>query len=124
MTIDRSNYVVDLVVSDLDAARAFYGGLLGCTEARQEGASFALFRFAGDMGLVLAEPGAIPELGDTVTRGVRVAFPVPDVDAARQVLAQRSEGPLPEVTEGVWGRWLPLRDPDGREVWLLQPAYQ
>ena len=121
MNVARSNYVVHLVVRDLNASRRFYVDLLGCTESPGAGGGLARYRFVGDMGLVLAEPGAIPELGDEVSRGVRLLLPVPDVEAARHVLQSRSAEPLSPLENGAWGRWLALTDPDGNAVWLVEP---
>ena len=116
----RADNLVEMVVEDLAACRPFYEGVLGCELAAGDD-GVALYRFAGWFEFVLAEPGAIPLLGDTVTRNLRVFLPVPDVDSARRTLSVRTPD-LPDITEGVWGRWLPLTDPSGHQIWLLEPS--
>jgi catechol 2,3-dioxygenase-like lactoylglutathione lyase family enzyme len=116
-----------MIVSDVDAAVAFYVGHLGFTLVRQFGAAIAIVGI-DDLTLWLAGPAAsasrpMPDGAQPVPGGWnRIALIVDDLDAA--VARLRSEGVIfrNDVVAGPGGRQILVVDPSGNLVELFEPA--
>lgn len=111
-----------LASARFDETVRFYGETLGFPVARgwdREGARGRVFDLGGGLKLEILDARRErrpPRLGPADDR-VHVVVEVPDLDAARARLPVAT----PEPVETDWGaRLLPLRDPDGVAVWLLQ----
>lgn len=108
---------VNLFVSDLDRARAFYGDLLGLRlEHADEEEGYASYS-AGPVRLGLAVVG--PDQEELVERHTGIGFIVTDL---REEYARLAEAgvifPLPPQ-EQPWGGFLALMaDPDGNVLYL------
>lgn len=114
---------VGIAVSDLEAAKGFYGGLLGLKHTSDFGSDHWLEYDAGNITLALIKGDAEAiarrvEAGPFAQIGVAVA--VPDVAAAIEEL--RAAG----VTISMDAREFPpcftamVQDPSGNHVWLHQ----
>lgn len=108
---------VNVFVSDLPRALAFYRDVLGleCRGA-DEASGFATFA-AGPVDLGLAEVG--PEQGELLERHSGVGFVVPDLEAEHRRLAEAGVvfPMLPEPQP--WGAFMALfADPDGNVFYL------
>ncbi|HEV7605289.1 MAG TPA: VOC family protein [Candidatus Limnocylindrales bacterium] len=123
MMISGAMVVATVPVGDLDAAKAFYGGILGLTQLWETPASIR-FRCGEHSELsIFRRPG-------TVTEHTLAHFEVSDIEAAVRDLEGKgvpfldyTEGPL--VTTGhnaqlgpARGAW--FRDPDGNTLGLRQ----
>jgi predicted enzyme related to lactoylglutathione lyase len=106
-------YLVELSVSDWPAAVAWYTGVLGLQLIHTDETN----RFA----LLLAGPVRLALKAGTPAGGcVLLAFEVPDIERAVQILAERGaqpEGPIKDSPEGY--RRAIFRDPDGYRVSLF-----
>jgi catechol 2,3-dioxygenase-like lactoylglutathione lyase family enzyme len=120
-----------LVVSDLERARRFYGGVLGLTEVpRPSSFTFGGCWFRGngfELHLILAADTTAPpgfgELGKGATRGLahHLGFEVPDLAAVEAHLRANDVtilgGPLPRSDGAVQ---LYVLDPDGNFLEFFQ----
>ena len=119
------DYVV-LVVDDLDAALAFYVGVLGFALGHRSGPYAQLE--TGSTRLGLYERGAMAEtLGRRLVPpspdapGFELGCKVDDCDAAYAQLVASGGEPVTEPTDRAWGqRTAYVRDPDGHLVELAQ----
>jgi catechol 2,3-dioxygenase-like lactoylglutathione lyase family enzyme len=101
-------------VSDMDAAVAFYGEVLGLPLLRRDGDEWAEFD-AGPVRLAL-HGGADASAGNGT-----VVFRVADLDQARLVLRGRRAELDARVGEVVGlARFATARDPDGNPVQLIE----
>lgn len=115
-----------LPVADLDAARAFYEGVLGF-QPLEVRATLVLYR-AGEGTLFAVSRGSARSTGGHT----QMAFTVPDIEAEVRDLERRGVAleayDLPGLrTEGgvapmVFGRGAWFRDPDGNLVALVELA--
>ena len=115
------------LVTDVDAAIAFYTERLGFTVAQQMGPAFAIVA-RDDLSLWLAGPmssaarsmpdGRKPEPGGWN----RLVLEVDDLEA--QVAALRTAGATfrNDIVTGPGGRQTLLEDPDGNPIELFQPG--
>jgi catechol 2,3-dioxygenase-like lactoylglutathione lyase family enzyme len=109
---------VALFTDDVEAAKDFYGRLLGSAPEAEwpGGAIFA----AGGAKLLVHERGDAAT-GDPPNED-HFALGVADLDAAAATLAAAGLAFLVEPREFPWGRSAYLRDPDGRLVELSQTS--
>ena len=111
---------VALFTDHVEAAKAFYGRLLGSAPVAEwpGGAIYA----AGGAKVLLHERGDVPPGGDfdRATEQDHFALGVPDLDASAAALAAAGLVFLVEPQDFPWGRSAYLRDPDGRLVELSQ----
>ncbi len=113
---------VGIAVSDMAAARDFYGNLLGLAAVGEFGDSWAEYD-AGNvtLSLILADAQAIArrlEAGPDAAIGVALA--VPDVAAAVAELRQKGVPVTVDTTEFPPCFMATVQDPSGNWVWLHQ----
>jgi len=113
---------VDLVTSDLEAAKAFYATAFGLTydDMSVAGIGYATFTPPGSQW----PAGGMGDQQDGDTLGPRwcVTFEVDDVDTARQrVLDHGGSAPNPPW-DFEFGRIATVHGPDGEEFSLMRPA--
>ncbi len=112
----RSLGEVALFTDDVDAASAFYRGLIGAAPVADwpGGAIFAV----GDGKLLVHE--RVGALDDGPPNEDHFAIVVDDLDETCVSLVSKGYGFLVEARDYPWGRSAYLRDPDGRLVELAQ----
>jgi len=124
-----STVQVRYIVTDVDAAIAFYTGHLAFHEDMHPAPTFAMLS-RGDLRLVLSAPGgANPGGGSTLADGRtpepggwnRFAVQVDDLDAVASQLRQAGVRFRSEAIEGVGGRQAIIEDPSGNPIELFQP---
>jgi catechol 2,3-dioxygenase-like lactoylglutathione lyase family enzyme len=114
-------------VDDIDAAVAFYCGLLGFEEELRSPPAFAML-YRGDLRLLLSVPGgpgrahvmpdgAVPEPGGWN----RISLLVPDLAAAVETLGRQGIRLRTDTTSGVGVRLALLQDPAGNPIELFEP---
>jgi catechol 2,3-dioxygenase-like lactoylglutathione lyase family enzyme len=125
-----SSVQVRYIVTDVDAAIAFYTEHLAFHEVMHPAPTFAMLS-RGDLRLVLSAPGG-PNSGgggSTLADGRtpepggwnRFAVQVDDLDAVAAQLRQAGVKFRSEVIEGVGGRQAIIEDPSGNPIELFQP---
>jgi len=126
---DRFSHV-SVVVSDLEKARAFYGGVLGLAEIPRPAFDFpgAWYSLGGDLQLhVIVNPGwPFPpvERDRFEIRAPHFALWVDDADALATRLAAAGQPFHDYVSTPTGLRQLFLHDPDGNMVEFLGPTRQ
>src|SRR5690348_15158859 len=118
--------VFPIVLSmDLEASRAFYGGVLGLEVARED-PDRIMFRCGS--GSLLAVSLSTVGTHDTQTQ---LAWRVPDLKAeladlrARGVTIEEYDAPDPRTVDGIadmgfaWAAW--FKDPHGNVLGIIQP---
>ena len=112
-----------LFVSDLDAAKRFYAGLLGLSIIFEDSIVVVLRTGSGRVVLHRNDKGhderGIFPVG-VGAAGVAVRFSVDDPDACEAELKQRGYPVLWKTQEASWGRFVVMGDPDGRPVVLAR----
>ena len=116
---------VRYLVTDVQAAIAFYTGHLGFTLDSRAGPAFADVR-RGPLRLLLSGPAssgarATPEEANVPGRN-RIHLVLDDLDAEIDRLRAAGLAFRSEVVAGPGGRQILLADPDGNLVELFQPA--
>jgi catechol 2,3-dioxygenase-like lactoylglutathione lyase family enzyme len=120
---------VRYIVTDVDAAIAFYCENLGFTEVMHPAPAFAMLS-RGDLRLALSAPGGGPGGGQAMPDGTlpqpggwnRFALEVADLDAAVAVLRAGGARFRNEIVTGVGGRQILVEDPSGNPVELFEPT--
>jgi catechol 2,3-dioxygenase-like lactoylglutathione lyase family enzyme len=120
---------VRYIVNDVDAAIAFYCGLLGFHEVMHPAPAFAMLS-RGDLRLVLSAPNPAGGGGQPMPDGTaqrpggwnRFAVEVDDLDATVQRLRTSGAHFRNDVVTGVGGRQILVDDPSGNPVELFQPT--
>lgn len=118
---------VRYIVDDMEAALAFYTGMLGFDLDFHPAPGFARL-VRGNLAMLLNRPGAggagqpaddgrMPEPGGWN----RVQIVVDDIDASVKTLTQAGCGFRSAVVEGNGGRQVLVEDPSGNPVELFQP---
>lgn len=118
---------VRYIVSDIDAAIAFYTGSLGFTIDMHPGLGFAALS-RGDLQLLLNRPGAggagqaMPD-GQLPAPGGwnRIQIEVEDLAATVEQLRAAGRRFRNEIVVGNGGRQILLEDPSGNLIELFQP---
>ncbi|MGH3758022.1 VOC family protein [Actinophytocola sp.] len=118
---------VRYIVHDVDAALAFYTGLLGFTEVMHPAPTFAMLA-RGPLRLVLSAPGGPAGGGQAMPDGRapepggwnRISLDVEDVEA--EVARLREAGTVfrNDVVTGVGGKQVLVDDPSGNPIELFQ----
>ena len=115
------------IVTDVDAAVAFYVDALGFSLERQFGPNMAIV-VRDDATLWLAGPGAsaarpMPDGAQPAPGGwARVVLVVDDLDGLVQALRNRGATFRNDVVTGPGGRQILVEDPAGNAVELFEPA--
>ena len=120
---------VRYIVSDVDAAIAFYCGELGFAEVMHPAPAFAMLE-RGDLRLVLSAPGGGPGGGQAMPDGTepapggwnRFVLEVDDLDATVDRLRAGGHRFRNEIVVGVGCRQILLEDPAGNPVELFEPS--
>ena len=112
-----------LFVSDMNAARSFYVGLLGLPIVFEDRIVVVLRAGTGRVVLHRNDKGhderGIFPVGIGAT-GVAVRFSVDDPDSWEKEAAQKGVSVLWTTQEASWGRFVVLGDPDRRPVVLAR----
>ena len=120
---------VRYIVDDVDAAIAFYCGLLGFREVMHPAPAFAMLE-RGDLRLVLSAPGGGPGGGQAMPDGTlpapggwnRIQLEVADLDASVDELRRSGARFRSDPITGVGGRQVIVEDPAGNPVEVFQPT--
>jgi catechol 2,3-dioxygenase-like lactoylglutathione lyase family enzyme len=120
---------VRYIVNDVDAAIAFYCGLLGFDEVMHPAPAFAMLA-RGDLRLNLSAPGGGGGGGQAMPDGTvpepggwnRFALEVEDLDALVGSLRSAGARFRNAIVEGRGGRQILVEDPSGNLVELFQPT--
>jgi catechol 2,3-dioxygenase-like lactoylglutathione lyase family enzyme len=119
---------VRYIVTDVDAAIAFYCAQLGFEEVMHPAPTFAMVAL-GDLRLVLSAPGGGPGGGAVMPDGTsptpggwnRFQLQVQDLDDTVARLRQAGTRFRNEIVDGVGGRQILIEDPSGNPVELFEP---
>jgi catechol 2,3-dioxygenase-like lactoylglutathione lyase family enzyme len=119
---------VRYIVDDVDAAIAFYCGVLGFHEVMHPAPSFAMLSL-GDLRLVLTAPGGGPGGGQAMADGTlpapggwnRFQLEVDDFEATVARLREAGARFRNEIITGVGGKQSLVEDPAGNLVELFEP---
>ena len=120
---------VRYIVSDVDAAIAFYTQHLGFTELMHPAPAFAMLA-RGDLRLVLSAPGGGPGGGQAMPDGTvpapggwnRFSVEVADLDDTAGKLRAAGVRFRNDIVTGVGGRQILVEDPSGNPVELFEPT--
>ena len=120
---------VRYIVSDVDAAIAFYRDLLAFDVVMHPAPTFAMLAH-GDLRLVLTAPGGGPGGGQAMPDGRlpepggwnRFQLEVSDLEAEVARLRDAGARFRNEVVEGVGGKQVLVEDPSGNPVELFEPT--
>jgi catechol 2,3-dioxygenase-like lactoylglutathione lyase family enzyme len=118
---------VRYIVNDVDAAIAFYTGLLDFNVVMHPAPAFAMLS-RGDLRLVLSAPNAAPGGGQSMPDGTKPEpggwnrFAIEVSDLAASVDSLRSNGGKfrNEIVDGVGGKQILLEDPSGNLIELFE----
>lgn len=116
-------------VVDIDAAIAFYCGLLDFNKEMHPSPYFAMLS-RGDLRLVLSKPGGGPGGGQAMPDGRlpepggwnRFAIEVTDLAAMVESLRIGGARFRNEIVVGVGGKQILLEDPSGNPIELFEPT--
>lgn len=119
---------VRYIVTDVDAAIAFYCEQLGFEEVMHPAPTFAMVAL-GDLRLVLSAPGGGPGGGAAMPDGTsptpggwnRFQLQMQDLDGTVARLRQAGTRFRNEIVDGVGGRQILIEDPSGNPVELFEP---
>lgn len=120
---------VRYIVTDVDAAIAFYTGHLGFQLVMHPAPPFAMLS-RGDLRLVLSAPSAVGGGGQSMPDGTRptpggwnrFAVEVQDLAAAVEALRNAGVHFRNEIVTGVGGKQIIVDDPSGNPVELFEPT--
>jgi catechol 2,3-dioxygenase-like lactoylglutathione lyase family enzyme len=120
---------VRYIVSDVDAAIAFYTQELDFTLTMHPAPTFAMLT-RGPLRLVLSVPNAAPGGGQSMPDGTaptpggwnRFAIEVDDLPKLVDRLRARGASFRNEIVTGVGGRQIILDDPSGNPIELFEPT--
>jgi catechol 2,3-dioxygenase-like lactoylglutathione lyase family enzyme len=124
-----STVSIRYIVTDMDAAVAFYGDELGFEVVMRPAPAFAML-VRGDLRLVLSVPGGGPGGGAAMPDGRtpepggwnRFVLEVDDIDAVAERLRGHRARFRNPVIDGVGGRQTIVEDPSGNPIELFQPT--
>ena len=117
------------IVTDVDAAIAFYCERLGFREVMRPAPPFAMLA-RGDLRLLLSQPGGGPGGGAAMPDGRapepggwnRIVLEIDDLDATVDELRRSGATFRNPIIEGMGGRQTLVEDPSGNPVELFQPT--
>lgn len=120
---------VRYIVTDLDAAIAFYTGRLGFGVAMHPAATFAMLS-RGDLRLLLSVPSGQGGGGQAMPDGRRpepggwnrFQLEVSDLAAVVETLRRAGVRFRSDVIKGIGGTQVLIEDPSGNPVELFEPA--
>ncbi|HEY1279680.1 MAG TPA: VOC family protein [Acidimicrobiales bacterium] len=120
---------VRYIVTDMDAAVAFYVDELGFEVVMRPAPAFAML-VRGDLRLVLSMPGGGPGGGAAMPDGRtpepggwnRFVLEVDDIDAMAERLLGHAARFRNPVIDGIGGRQTIVEDPSGNPIELFQPT--
>jgi catechol 2,3-dioxygenase-like lactoylglutathione lyase family enzyme len=120
---------VRYIVSDLDAAMAFYTGNLGFAVELHPAPTFAMLR-RGELRLLLSVPSTQGGGGQTLADGRRpepggwnrFQLEVDDLTATIESLRQTGARFRSELITGIGGNQVIVEDPSGNPIELFQPT--
>ena len=120
---------VRYIVSDVDAAIAFYTRHLGFTLVMHPAPPFAMLS-RGDLRLVLSAPNPRGGGGQSMPDGTkpqpggwnRFAIEVDDLAAAVETLRNAGAHFRNEIVTGVGGKQILVEDPSGNPIELFEPT--
>lgn len=124
-----ANINVRYIVSDVDAAIAFYTGLLDFQLEMHPAPPFAMVS-RGDLTLYLSQPGGSGGGGQAMSDGRlpapggwnRIQIVVDDLAAAVERLRAQGARFRNEIVTGIGGQQILVEDPSGNPIELFQPA--
>ncbi|MBY0395300.1 MAG: VOC family protein [Thermoleophilia bacterium] len=117
-----------IYADDLEAAAAFYGGVLGLAEIGREAGRHLFYRAGRDTVLLIFRPEVtlrgeiLPAHGARGPGHFALGIEADDLDAWRAHLGARGVAIEREVAWPRGGRSLYLRDPAGNSVELITPG--
>jgi catechol 2,3-dioxygenase-like lactoylglutathione lyase family enzyme len=119
---------VRYIVHDVDAAIAFYCGLLDFQEEMHPAPTFAMLS-RGDLRLTLSAPGGGAGAGQAMADGTlpepggwnRFSLQVEDLGATVAALRQAGARFRNDIVTGVGGKQILLEDPSGNPIELFEP---
>lgn len=128
-TIPLAKVQVRYIVSDVDAAIAFYCKLLGFREIMHPAPPFAMLE-RGDLRLVLSKPNPSGGGGQPMPDGTqqapggwnRFSIEVVDLDAKVAELRGAKARFRNDIVVGVGGRQILVEDPSGNPIELFEPT--
>jgi predicted enzyme related to lactoylglutathione lyase len=100
---------IGVVVDDLEAARRFWGDLLGVAESGS-GPDYAEFDLGDGRTFEVLQRSDAPEYDRP---RFQVGFTVQEIEAARKELIRRGVQPVTEIVRGDVSAWAYFRDPEG-----------
>jgi len=120
---------VRYIVTDVEAAIAFYTGRLGFRLDMHPAPSFAMLS-RGDLRLVLSAPSGMGGGGQSMPDGTRpepggwnrFAIEVQDLAAMVETLRKAGAHFRNEIVTGVGGKQIIVDDPSGNPVELFEPT--
>jgi catechol 2,3-dioxygenase-like lactoylglutathione lyase family enzyme len=120
---------VRYIVTDIDAAIAFYTGHLGFHLDMHPAPPFAMLS-RGDLRLVLSAPSAMAGGGQSMPDGTRpepggwnrFAIEVQDLAATVETLRKAGAHFRNQIVTGVGGKQIILDDPSGNPIELFEPT--
>lgn len=120
---------VRYIVNDVEAAVAFYTGLLGFNLDMHPSPFFAMLSH-GDLRLVLSAPNPSAGGGQPMPDGRqqapggwnRFALEVADISALAEKLRKEGAHFRNDIVHGVGGKQVIVEDPSGNPVELFQPV--
>jgi catechol 2,3-dioxygenase-like lactoylglutathione lyase family enzyme len=120
---------VRYIVTDVDAAVAFYRDRLGFQEVMHPAPTFALLT-RGDLRLALSAPNPSAGGGQPMPDGRtqspggwnRFAIEVDDLETTVQRLRREGAAFRNDIVVGVGGKQILLEDPSGNPIELFQPT--
>lgn len=120
---------VRYIVSDVDAAIAFYCRHLGFKEVMHPAPAFAMLT-RGDLRLALTAPNPSPGGGQPMPDGRqqepggwnRFAIEVSDLAAMVETLRKAGARFRNEIVTGVGGKQILVEDPSGNPIELFEPT--
>jgi catechol 2,3-dioxygenase-like lactoylglutathione lyase family enzyme len=119
---------VRYIVTDVDAAIAFYCEKLGFTEVMHPAPAFAMLT-RGDLRLVLSAPNPASGGGQPMPDGRkqqpggwnRFAIQVADLSATVETLRKSGVRFRNDIVTGVGGKQILVEDPSGNPIELFEP---